>query len=617
MSIQRPVLNLVLLNSLPLPEVMRVETGAVFASEIMVGIDPMFYRVTRNVRETLDNAYDLNVLLLLPMGVPLNRKSEEAVLELIEDPSIRIESVVRKEESHSWLDTFEAAASALVNLPTGPVVLLVGDVLIDRNPLLLEANFTETFKVCALDVTNSEDLLVKDQLVLSERWTPLFEGEGGTFLVEPPSMGHKPDYVYSGCCSFKDVTVLQEFVADFIGTSSADCSSTHFFKRLFNFKPEAVVPITGGFHDFGSVDTFWQSRFKHLSSRSFNKLELDLDKGVIRKTSRSPLFEGQASWYTKAVEAQARSETPASIKKFLPSSSLTLNPSSNIHPEYTLELELLGSPSLADLLNRHPSADTWLTAARRVSDLLTALHGIRYACGSNVFQESCYYMYITKTNSRLREFFDQRPDLLSLQKDRIEILDGESHLIQDIRLIKEHHLTFSKLRSRVNYEPTLLHGDLCFSNILFDTKTTVLKVIDPRGEFLIPKLLNPVQSAYGDPAYDLAKLLHSCEGFYDLILNRSAKYIRKEDGVWSFQVFEPGILNNLKLFKETILTTVNRFEHGASLIRRAYAIQPLLFLSMLPLHYDNPERQKQLLLRGLHLLFNYRYDKTQNGMFNK
>ena len=57
------------------------------------------------------------------------------------------------------------------------------------------------------------------------------------------------------------------------------------------------------------------------------------------------------------------------------------------------------------------------------------------------------------------------------------------------------------------------HGDLCFSNILFDTRVESIKCIDPRG--ITPK---GEYSIYGDRRYDLAKLYHSVVGLYDFII---------------------------------------------------------------------------------------------------
>ncbi len=67
-----------------------------------------------------------------------------------------------------------------------------------------------------------------------------------------------------------------------------------------------------------------------------------------------------------------------------------------------------------------------------------------------------------------------------------------------------------KLLQKDNF--SIVHGDLCFSNILFDIKTNILRLIDPRGEF-------GEFDIYGDVRYDIAKLSHSVSGRYDFIIN--------------------------------------------------------------------------------------------------
>ncbi|MBD6984623.1 capsular biosynthesis protein, partial [Vibrio parahaemolyticus] len=59
----------------------------------------------------------------------------------------------------------------------------------------------------------------------------------------------------------------------------------------------------------------------------------------------------------------------------------------------------------------------------------------------------------------------------------------------------------------------VMHGDLCFSNILYDFRAKKIKVIDPRG--ITPE---GVKTIYGDLKYDLAKLSHSILGLYDYII---------------------------------------------------------------------------------------------------
>ena len=60
-------------------------------------------------------------------------------------------------------------------------------------------------------------------------------------------------------------------------------------------------------------------------------------------------------------------------------------------------------------------------------------------------------------------------------------------------------------------EFSVIHGDLCFANIMVDENYSFIKVIDPRGKF-------GNFDIYGDFRYELAKLFHSVDGKYDFII---------------------------------------------------------------------------------------------------
>ena len=135
----------------------------------------------------------------------------------------------------------------------------------------------------------------------------------------------------------------------------------------------------------------------------------------------------------------------------------------------------------------------------------------------------------------------------------------------------------------------VIHGDLCLSNILYDHTSRIFKFIDPRGAF-------GERSIYGDSKYDVAKLRHSFCGFYDFIV--SDLFDLKESGENSF------ILN---LYTEDHHREISAYfdkkmtEAGYDL-EKIKLIEVLLFLSMIPLHDDNFNRQKAMYLTGVRLI---------------
>ena len=122
----------------------------------------------------------------------------------------------------------------------------------------------------------------------------------------------------------------------------------------------------------------------------------------------------------------------------------------------------------------------------------------------------------------------------------------------------------------------LIHGDLYFSNILYDSKNKNFKLIDPRGKW--------GQGTSGDIKYDIAKIRHSVVGGFDTITNGlySATYDEKNGMV--FETYKP---KNYLVICQKLDSQIKQ-EWNLDEIKM---IEGLLFISMLPLHKDNLERQ--------------------------
>ncbi|MCR5879219.1 phosphotransferase [Phenylobacterium sp. J367] len=131
-----------------------------------------------------------------------------------------------------------------------------------------------------------------------------------------------------------------------------------------------------------------------------------------------------------------------------------------------------------------------------------------------------------------------------------------------------------------------MHGDLCFSNLLWDSRNRRIKAIDPRGA------VDRAPTLHGDLRYDLAKLAHSVVGRYDQII--AGRYALSADGEIAFdpvacQPWLEGALADLVV------------DGQGGLSQPVRAVMASLFLSMLPLHADRPDRQQAFLANALRL----------------
>lgn len=119
-------------------------------------------------------------------------------------------------------------------------------------------------------------------------------------------------------------------------------------------------------------------------------------------------------------------------------------------------------------------------------------------------------------------------------------------------------------------DTTYYHGDLHFNNMFFTFSTRQIKFVDPRGEF------------QGHYFYDIAKLYHSVYGMYDYI----------DEGLYSVSsndtlFYDKGNGGVRDAFEDVILSKLSKEE--AKFVRLLTAS---LFLSMIPLHYENKQNQE-------------------------
>jgi hypothetical protein len=133
----------------------------------------------------------------------------------------------------------------------------------------------------------------------------------------------------------------------------------------------------------------------------------------------------------------------------------------------------------------------------------------------------------------------------------------------------------------------IIHGDPCFSNILFQPQLGLLRLIDPRGAVSEPEL-------WSDPLYDWAKLSHSALGGYDLLHHGLYRIETGSDLKLSLRKPDLGQVPLERLFTD--------FVSGAGQDLFQIRVAELsLFLSMLPLHADEPRRVLSFILNAINI----------------
>ena len=156
-------------------------------------------------------------------------------------------------------------------------------------------------------------------------------------------------------------------------------------------------------------------------------------------------------------------------------------------------------------------------------------------------------------------------------------------------LFERYQGIFARLRKRLPADRLALgHGDPCFSNILYSKTNQYLKLIDPRGA-------EDADALYTDAVYDIAKLSHSVLGDYDFINQGKFDILVDERLRPTLAIEDAPPAWARRLFLERIASA----GLDPALVR---ACEASLFISMLPLHMDRPQKVLGFAIRGASIL---------------
>ena len=316
--------------------------------------------------------------------------------------------------------------------------------------------------------------------------------------------------------------------------------------------------------DFGHKAGLIKAQNYFYNSRDFNSMFTDpIRCTIVKSSSKTQKLKDEWDWYRQMPdELQPLVPRAFSFKNGVDAASL--------------KMEMYGYPPLSELfILGNLDIEEWELILRRIFEvhsLLERYHG-------SLAKENFYDLYLTKTWQRFDELRLQAPCWVEIANYRTLFVNGKEYY--NISYFKDR--INNALESLVqNVRVTIVHGDYCLSNILFDVSSMLCKLIDPRGRL-------KEQTIYGDPRYDIAKLRHSVVGGYDFIvhgmfkLHREGNSFTTEQNGTSFQAELTHIFDNLTV------------EFGYDL-REIKLIEALLFFSMIPLHKDDLSRQQMFYL---------------------
>lgn len=533
--------NIVVLvpNSAPLSPDMEAETGCKYAAFIPLGGVPIYKHIISQYRCDGDR---VRIVFLLGRDAP----------ELDIDPleSTRVE-VVRLKGSRSIAETVLAGLKDID--PGNAVVVHMGDTLLGIEGAPLGD---------AVYVQSRTDLY---------RWTSISADSTGRIKIindrdEVRPCG--PKSVCVGLFSFEDGERLVDVLVSALEHGGR--GREPFFVALENYSSDRPMDLrpSNRWMDCGHVDGYYESRLCFQNLRHFNSLSYDPVRGrVTKKSINSEAFRKQVRWFK---------EIPDEVAPFLPR---VFSSSDGSDPFITMEL--LSIPTLGDLfVSQRLNLGAWNDVVRSILCIQSCF--AEKAVKSSLAPQLARVVYLEKTRSRLESFIEQNPSAKNYFIYRGDerwsigrVLETLASFVEDSGLLEMDKLT-------------PIHGDFCFSNLLYDCKVRLVKMIDPRGEFGVP-------GVFGDRRYDLAKLAHSYAGGYDFIVADQFSVEVESGGLLRFSVQTDDYHTRVRSIFDAVLLP------DVTLRQQVDALQALLFLSMLPLHVDKPRRQLAMLATGLEL----------------
>jgi hypothetical protein len=208
----------------------------------------------------------------------------------------------------------------------------------------------------------------------------------------------------------------------------------------------------------------------------------------------------------------------------------------------------------------------------------------RKFCSKEQSAAAARELFVDKVEARVQQFLslDEGRRVNVLAASATPDLDLNQQLKRYLRLYARHQKGFISDHMAVG------HGDPCFSNILYDQQRYLLKLIDPKGAVSETEM-------WTHPLYDLCKISHSALGDYDFINN----------GLYSVGFSDHNHLvlrlehTNHAMLKPIFQRQIRAIGHDPRIMRLGEAS---LFLSMLPLHIDYPNKAIAFMLKAKQIL---------------
>lgn len=487
------------------------------------------------------------------VGIQEGAELVEKYFDFFPDPYINL---VKIDSSKSLSDTIGKILQSNPKILNSPLIINFADTLVnDFDPSLIGKDFIYYSK------TNE-----------TERWTLFKEITAKQLeIIDKTFIIDNNDWkTFTGLFGFSNAEKFFEILRKQNEIKKSDA----FYKAISEYVSNSNVILRESeqWIDYGHIDNYYLARRQTINTRYFNNIKVNDVEGTITKSSKNKKLLNEIKWYLSI---------PKELRYFVPN----IFEYSTDYIEPFVEMELYSYPSLDDcFVYSNFDLDSWDKIFRKIFSIIKIAS--KYTFNDDSIKEDLKNIYYTKTIDRLNDFLNSSE--IPTNKFENIYLNGKK-LISLSEVISSLEFLINKFCLYDVSSFQIIHGDLCFNNILYDRKNGIIKLVDPRGEF-------GRHLIYGDVYYDVAKISHSVLGLYDFIIFNQYKITENDKCNYSLK-YRFSEYHELigKLFIKHV--NLNNFD-----LNRIRFTEALLFLSMIPFHKDYPDKQKAMLFRGLEII---------------
>lgn len=426
--------------------------------------------------------------------------------------------------------------------------------------------------------TNIDNYIYYTKKEENDKWTYFYEKDGKLLnILDKSNLYKKTNESYSfnkliiGLFCINDINYFFNMFK-LIDENLSKIDSFYKAIYLYSIKYKFEYIKVNSWIDIGHIENYKIAKTK-VAARSFNFVSIDEKRGILTKKSnnKNKLID-EINWYLKM---------PNRLQYLLP----------RIY-EYSLDknnpyvkMEYYGYHTLHEyLLYGNLSKEKWINIFEQLLFIMSDMQSFKKIDNKEKFIKAIDEMYIKKTIERLK-LLENKKEFNVFFSNNV-IINGKKYMSLNEYIDILPILVNKILKQNIEKYFSIIHGDLCFTNILTESTYNFMKVIDPRGRF-------GDFSIYGDYRYELAKLLHTLEGKYDYIIEDMFR-VKIENNKIDIKIYSKNDYI-YDIFKDV-------FKEKLSDIAAIRLIEGTLFLSMIPLHCDYLNRQYAMLATGIKLI---------------